>query len=297
MKHIKIFEDITPSKFFKMIPIKKDEKTYFRKQIVGSIKRFTPQQFLYLEYAFASKLDTYKNWLLSVYPLNYYTDKSIYVDKDLNTFRLFPIDIEYRKNLIRTTHSTKEMSINQKLYRTKYIDIHWAKGADPEVYSISHVKGSKGGSPSNVKPHPFLEEITKASNPPEDIKTAHKIANTPVGKEIVAKEEKLKKASTYFQKVQFNQIKNDFSTLLDSINYLTITPSDLLSRLNTFKLNSKVTADGCNVYVITDDTPLIIYTKNKEHTRTFKELTDYLRKNLSAKLPFTKIEANIINPL
>ncbi len=292
MKYIKTFEDLNPSKFLKIVPIQKGDKTIYRKQPVGSTKNFTNQYFLYLEKIFGTKLDAYKQWLLSIYPLNYYSDKDLFVDNNLNVYRLFPIDQAYRKKLIKEMfpgiQGQQKIKATQNEIRTKYVDSRFANkdvdNIDAPVIG-SHVKGAKKGSPVNLKEHPFMREIVKAANPPKDIETANIISGTEIGNDLINKKEKEKNINDFFQKSKINQIINEFNLSMSEINYLYTTPFELYEKLHNFKNKS----NG----IINDDSVLNITTlSGKIGKRTLKQLMNYLRVS-EDKLNFTKIEINI----
>lgn len=296
MKYIKYFEDSKPRKFIKMVPINKDDKTFFRKQNVGSMTNFTKQNFLYLEKVFGNKLSEYKNWLLNIYKLNYYNDKNIYVDTQLEIFRLFPIDQAYRKYLIKQefpgNKGSKELGKIQHEIRKRYLSMIFKKSTPPEVYTISHIKGASLNIPIGVKEHPFMREIEIASNPPDNIEKANVVAGTDIGNKIISKKEKEKEIENYHRAKAVNILVNDFNDALSSLDYSNIKGFKLINILNQLKSKSKV---YFSAVMIDDDTELIItQTNGKENIRTIKQLITYLRtvSNQSVKY-INKIELRI----
>jgi hypothetical protein len=274
MKYLLTFESMKPTKFVKIVPIAKNDKVYYRKQNVGSFKNWTNQQFLYLETVFADKLEEYKEWLLSIWKLNYYNDASIYVSKDLDIFRLYPIEEAYRIKLIKQFYNFNERKDFLKKgikVKSQYLDKIWLNKEEPRN---KYSKGASLNTPINLKENPFQKFILKANNPPKDIETAHVIAKSPIGDEIVNRKEKKVFINKFFNAREWDSKVANFNDAMLHINWRNIRGIDLYNIVLGLVIESRIYGQNA---AINDNTLITISFNGKEGDRTIGELKKYLK--------------------
>lgn len=263
-----------PTKFVKVVPIAKSDKVYYRKQNVGSFKNWTNQQFLYLESVLGDKLELYKEWLLSIWKLNYYNDASIYVSKDLDIFRLYPIEEAYRIKLIKKLYNfseRKEFLRKGIEVRSQYLDKIWVKKEEPRD---KYPKGASLNTPINLKENPFQKFILKANNPPKDIETAHVIAKSPFGEEIVKSRQKKVFIDKFFNAREWDSKVANFNDVMLGINWGNIRGKELYSIVLGLIMESRIYGQKA---AIGDNTLITISFNGKEGDRTIGELKKYLK--------------------
>ena len=312
MKYIMLFEEYDKTKFAKVIKVADSDKRkgYEYVRTVGSDKKYTEANFKHLELVFGDKLSEYQDWLCGLYPCTGagYRNPNYYFDENLQSYLLYNLDLAYREKLLKQRYKGVDKENRHKKYlelKKDYVIGGWERvpereGPTPKHHGSIKNPGASTG-PKNLKEHPFKSLILDAIFVPKNADKAHVIAGTEKGKEIIANKNKQEKASTYFQRIQFNQIKNSINEQLSEINYSETRFFDLYSKLQTLSFKSLVNADNkIGVRVLDKDTILTIETnKNNIYTRRFEDLMNYLNKHkdsLSERLNVKKISIDPENP-
>jgi hypothetical protein len=293
-KYIKTFEDFNKGdKFIKMVPITKNDKTFYRKYNVGSNKNFTKANFDWLEKCLDTKLNDYKNWLLTIYPTNCHGTDTIFFDENNNEYRLYNIEVAYRQKLLNEIYKgilgKKEYKKLHTEKRAKYLDYGFGQPVREEPYSKRAFKGALKTA-LHLKKHPFENELFYVLNPPKDLEKANIVAGTEIGKNIVALKDKEKQINEYWRKKQFNSIINEFNIYLHDIDFDFTTMHELSMQFEYYKNHSKVDAGGINIFnAITDETDLKMTLKNgKEVIKKFGVMMLWMKGNPLSKLPNVK---------